>query len=192
MIHKPPALVIPTKPAILSSLFRTNKCEKQENGRLLYSSSILHLKKRDYRTPKKGLFIALFNSVPAELRIAISTLSRGRNKNSPPSIFSNPHSSRNSIPPFSAPTLACQSTIRPKWHTKTAKTTTVRQFWRWHMHGTVVTKIRGGILSTKKSDHGENLRWPTRVVSPHNIPQGLGDTPLEEHNWPQKHYGKKV
>lgn len=58
------------------------------------------------RSPKKGLVAADFNSSPAVLSIASSTLSRGRHKNSPP-ILSNPQSSRNSTPPLKFPTLSC-------------------------------------------------------------------------------------
>uniref|UniRef100_A0A2P2KFG5 Uncharacterized protein n=1 Tax=Rhizophora mucronata TaxID=61149 RepID=A0A2P2KFG5_RHIMU len=36
----------------------------------------------------------------------MSTLSLDKKRNSSPSIFSNPHSSRNSMPPFSEPTLS--------------------------------------------------------------------------------------
>lgn len=46
------------------------------------------------------------SSLPAEFSTAISTFSLGINKNSPSSVFSNPHSSRNSIPPFNPPTLS--------------------------------------------------------------------------------------
>ena len=60
------------------------------------------------RTPKKGLVIAEFSSAPAVFRMALSTLSLGRNKNSLPSSFSNPQSSRNSMPPCRFPTLSCK------------------------------------------------------------------------------------
>lgn len=72
--------------------------------------------KEDHRTPKKGLFMALFNSLPAEWSTAMSTFSLGRYKNSPPSIFSNPQSSRNSTPPFSFPTRSCRTTIEVNHH----------------------------------------------------------------------------
>jgi hypothetical protein len=62
------------------------------------------------RSPKKGFDIADFISSPAEFRTAKSTLSRGRNKNLSSSILSNPHSSRNSMPPLNLPTLLCHHT----------------------------------------------------------------------------------
>lgn len=60
-----------------------------------------------YRRPKKGFVKADFNSEAAVYNIDMSTLSRGRYKNCPPSVLSNPQSSRNSIPPIKFPTLSC-------------------------------------------------------------------------------------
>lgn len=60
-----------------------------------------------YRRPKKGFVKADFNSEAAVYNIDISTLSRERYKNCPPSVLSNPQSSRNSIPPIKFPTLSC-------------------------------------------------------------------------------------
>lgn len=60
-----------------------------------------------YRRPKNGFVNADFSSEAAEFNVAMSTLLRGRYKNSPPSVVSNPQSSRNSIPPIKLPTLSC-------------------------------------------------------------------------------------
>lgn len=64
------------------------------------------------RRPKKGFVIADLNKEPAAFNLSMSSLSLGRCKKSPPSVFSNPQSSRNSNPPFILPTLSCLEMVK--------------------------------------------------------------------------------
>lgn len=63
------------------------------------------------------------SSLPAEFRSCTSTLSFGSNKyiSSPSLVFSNPQSSRNSMPPLKLPTLSCWAHLHHKlkiWYLK--------------------------------------------------------------------------
>lgn len=104
------------------------------------------------RRPKKGFVSADLKKEPAEFNPAMSSLSLGRYKKFPPSVFSNPQSSRNSIPPFILPTLSCLEMVKEVVIENNHEDNIEKLL-------TVFTK---GILSTKQKDIFSKLK-PSRV-----------------------------